>query len=104
MSDLQITIKNNTEVQHYEALVNGEVVGFAEYRPLEHAVMFTHTEVNSSMEGKGVGSTLVRQALEETRASGKWVIPMCPFVVAFIRRHPEYLDAVKPQDRGIFGI
>ena len=66
--------------------------------------MFTHTEVNANMEGKGIGSTLIRQALDETKAAGKWVIPMCPFVVGFIQRHPEYVDSVNPQHRGIFGI
>ncbi|GEM49750.1 N-acetyltransferase [Deinococcus cellulosilyticus NBRC 106333 = KACC 11606] len=102
MSD--ITIRNQTELKHYEAVLNGEVVAFAEYRPLEGAVMFAHTEVNESIEGKGIGSALIRQALDETRAAGKWVIPMCPFVVGFIQRHPEYVEAVNPQHRRIFGI
>lgn len=100
----EVTIQNQPEKQRYEAVLNGQVVGFAEYRPLKEAVMFTHTEVNQNMEGQGVASALIRQALEQTRTDHKWVIPMCPFVVAFIQRHPEYLDTVKPEDRRIFGM
>ena len=100
----EVTVRNQQEKQRFEAVMNGEVVGFAEYRPLEGAVMFTHTEVNAHLEGQGIGGTLVRQALDETRAAHKWVIPMCPFVVAYIQRHPEYLDAVKPEHRRVFGM
>ncbi|WP_034337020.1 GNAT family N-acetyltransferase [Deinococcus misasensis] len=102
MSD--ITVRNQQDKQRYEAILNGEVVGFAEYRPLQQAVMFTHTEVNPGLEGQGIASTLIQTALKETQQAGKWVIPMCPFVVGYIQKHPEHLSAVNPQHRSIFGI
>lgn len=91
--------------QRYAAKLGGKVVGYAEYRPITGAVMFTHTEVDEDMEGQGVGSKLVRAALEDVKARGLMVIPMCPFVAAFIQRHKgEYVDLVHPAHRGIFGL
>ncbi len=54
--------------------------------------MFTHTEVEPAAEGTGVGSTLVRAALDEVRASGRRVVALCPFVKAYVARHAEYQD------------
>ena len=53
-----------------------------------------HTDVAPKWEGKGVGSTLVQGALDDVRARGLKVQPICPFVAAYIRRHPEYQDLV----------
>ncbi|MBB6098822.1 hypothetical protein HNR42_002257 [Deinobacterium chartae] len=97
--------RNNPDLQRYELLEGQEVVGFAEYRPAGSAVMFTHTEIDRRFEGQGLGSTLVRAALEDVRAQGRQVVPMCPFVAAYIGRHrSEYVDLVHPQQRGVFGL
>jgi predicted GNAT family acetyltransferase len=58
------------------------------------AVVLVHTEVSSSSEGHGLGSVLVAGALEDIRARGLRVVPLCPFVSAYIRRHPEYADLI----------
>jgi predicted GNAT family acetyltransferase len=60
------------------------------------------TEVPEALEGQGIGSALARGALDDVRAQGLQVIPLCPFVAAFIRRHPEYLDLVSPVSRRQF--
>ena len=100
-----LVITNNPEKHRYEATLEGEIVAYAEYRTITGAVMFTHTEVNEGLEGKGVGSKLIRYALEDTRAQGLMAIPMCPFVVAFIQRnHDEFINLVHPQQRRIFGL
>lgn len=99
--DLEVT--NDQAAQRYEARL-GEEVAFAEYRPVGDALMFTHTEVPEDLEGQGVGSALVRGALDDARARGLRVIPMCPFVAAFIQRHPDYADLVHPEQRGVFGL
>jgi predicted GNAT family acetyltransferase len=100
-----LTLHNNLERQRYEAKEGTEVVAFAEYRPVANAVMFTHTEVDEKREGQGIGSRLIRFALEEVRAKGQSAIPMCPFVAAFIQRHlDEYLELVHPAHRRIFGL
>jgi uncharacterized protein len=53
-----------------------------------------HTEVEPRLEGQGLGAVLVRGALDDARARGELVVPRCPFVAAFIHRHPEYEDLV----------
>ncbi len=96
---------NQTEQQRYAAWQNNQVVAFAEYRATTGALMLTHTEVNQDLEGQGVGSSLIRFALDDIRNKGLHVVPMCPFVVAFIKRHrTEYLDLVATAHRGVFGL
>jgi uncharacterized protein len=104
MDTANIKVENNTEKQQYEAKVDGKVVAFAEYRPVGQSIMFTHTEVNEDLEGKGVGSQLIRYALEDTKAKGMTAIPMCPFVKIFIQRHKDFIDVVHPSHRKVFGM
>ncbi|RMI08890.1 N-acetyltransferase [Cellulomonas triticagri] len=81
--------------QRFEArLPDGTVVGVAEYRRHDDVVVFTHTEVDPRQEGHGVGTTLVRAALDAVRAAGDRAEPRCPFVRAFVEDHPEYADLV----------
>jgi uncharacterized protein len=104
MDTANITVEDNTEKQQYEAKVDGKVVAFAEYRPIGQSIMFTHTEVNEDLEGKGVGSQLIRYALEDTKAKNMTAIPMCPFVKIFIQRHKDFIDVVHPSHRKVFGM
>ena len=99
----QHEVQNNQEAGRYEVRTAAGMA-FAEYRPVGHSVMFTHTEVPEAMEGQGIGSELVKAALEDVRAQGKRVIPMCPFVAAYIGQHRDYLDLVDPAQRGALGI
>ena len=69
-------------------------VAFAAYLRHGGEIVFTHTEVPPALEGRGVASALARAALDDARRKGLAVIPRCPFVAAFIRRHPEYRDLV----------
>ncbi|MCX7783189.1 MAG: N-acetyltransferase [Meiothermus sp.] len=99
------SLRNNLESRRYEARKGSEVVAFAEYSLVANAVMFTHTEVDEKLEGQGIGSRLIRFALEDVRAKGQSTIPMCPFVAAFIQRHlDDYLELVHPAHRRIFGL
>lgn len=103
MSDTTSRVIDNTDGKRYElALPDG--TAFIEYRPVGNALMLTHTEVPEAMEGRGVGSTLVKFALDDIRGRGLMVIPMCPFVAAYMQRHLEYADLVHPQQRGLFGL
>ncbi|MGC4952891.1 GNAT family N-acetyltransferase [Actinomadura citrea] len=88
-------ITDNAEQGRYEIRVDGDLAGFAEYERGEGAVVFTHTEVDSAFEGKGVGSALARGALDDVRAKGRSVVPLCPFIKKWIGKHPDYQDLVR---------
>jgi predicted GNAT family acetyltransferase len=87
--------------QHHRYLgsVQGQVAAFAAYIPRGRLVVFTHTETDPAFEGQGVATQLVRWALDDVRAQGLTVQAQCPFVQAYIARHPhEYGDLVGPPD------
>lgn len=69
-----------------------EVTAFADYSVQGRLVVITHTEVDPAYEGQGIGSTLVRAALDDIRRQGRRVVPVCPFVRTWIERHPDYAD------------
>ncbi len=83
----------------YEARVGGVLAGWAEYQDAagrggaDHGMrVMTHTEVVPSHEGRGVGSALARTALDDVRARGTRVLALCPFILGWMVRHPEYQD------------
>ena len=81
--------------KRYTATVDGRVAALAEFIPTPELVVFTHTETDPSFEGQGVASQLVRWALDDVRARGLQVLPLCPFVKAYIGKHmDEYGDLV----------
>ena len=88
-----ITVEDNEQRHRYEASLDaGVVAGYAEYRDRGGVRVFTHTEVDDAFEGRGVGSTLARAALDDVRARGLPVRILCPFLTSFIEKHPEYAD------------
>lgn len=89
---------DNPDAGRFEARL-GDVVAVSEYKLASGVMIFTHTEVPQELEGQGVGSALVRGALDHARTNGYRVAPICPFVAAWIRRHPEYGDLLQPQFR-----
>ena len=94
MSDVVVT--DNPAESRYEARIDGELAGVAEYHLTKASIVFTHTEVLDGFEGKGVGSALARTALDDVRAKGeRHVVPVCPFIHGWIDDHPEYADLVR---------
>ncbi|WP_308258650.1 GNAT family N-acetyltransferase [Saccharothrix obliqua] len=84
---MSVTVSDNAAKSRFEVFLDGELGGFAEYDLAPGRITFTHTEV--SVEGKGLGSALVKQALAEVRERDLDVVPQCPFVRAYLERHPE---------------
>lgn len=80
--------------RRYEVRSDGEVAGYAEYILTEGLITFTHTEIDPAFEGKGLGSVLVRGALDDVRTRKLAVLPLCPFVKGWIQRHRDYADLV----------
>jgi predicted GNAT family acetyltransferase len=86
-------VVNAPERQRYEILVDGQLAGFARYRPVEPGVIeIFHTEVDPAFEGRGLGSVLAAGALDDVRARGGRVIATCPFIAAYLKRHTGYAD------------
>jgi uncharacterized protein len=89
-----VTVTDRPEQLRYEIEVDGELAGFLLYRREPGILELVHTDVDPKWEGKGVGAALVQGALDDVRARGLKVRPFCPFVAAYIRRHPAYEDIV----------
>jgi uncharacterized protein len=89
-----IEVRDNTAELRYEARVDGRLAGEIRYRTEPGVIVLVHTDVAPSAEGHGVGSRLVVGALTDIRARGLRVVPVCPFVAAYLRRHPEWADLV----------
>ena len=68
------------------------LLGYAAYQKTDELVVFTHTEVDPSLAGQGVGGVLVKGALDHVRGLGLRVLPVCPFVQSWMGRHLEYAD------------
>jgi predicted GNAT family acetyltransferase len=94
VADVEVT--NNEAENRYEVRVDGELAGAAYYDTADDLIVFTHTEVDDAFEGHGVGSRLARAALDDVRADGRRkVIARCPFIRAWIDRHPDYQDLLE---------
>ncbi|MDT0344494.1 GNAT family N-acetyltransferase [Streptomyces litchfieldiae] len=90
-------VVERVEAAHrYEILVDGERAGLTEYRDRDGQRVFFHTEVGDAFSGRGLAGQLVRQALADTRASGLRVVPACPYVAAFLKRHEEFAGLADP--------
>jgi predicted GNAT family acetyltransferase len=86
--------RNNVEESRYELVLDGDVVGVADYRVTGDTVVFPHTEIRAALRGRGYGEQLVRAALDDVRGDGRTVVPTCWFVAQFIEDNPEYRDLV----------
>ena len=84
---------DNTEDSQYEFKVEGHTPKI-EYIKRNGKIWLTHTEVPTALEGRGIGSALVKAVLEDIRSQQLSLIPLCPFVAAYIKRHPEWNELV----------
>jgi uncharacterized protein len=90
--DMSDVIDNRAD-HRFELEVDGHLA--TEHYKLDGDVItFEHTDVPKELGGKGVGSKLVQGALDQVRAAGLKLIPQCPFVKAWIEKHPDYADLV----------
>jgi len=91
-----LKVENNESKHRFEINLD-EGTAFIQYtKPGEDVYNLYHTEVPPQFAGKGVGSSLAKGTLEYIKAEGKQIIPTCPFVAAYLKKHQEYLDLVKP--------
>jgi uncharacterized protein len=91
---VEVLVRDEPELSRYEARVGQQLAGFADYHRQPGLVTVLHTEIDRVFEGRGVGSALVRGMLDDIRREDAKVLAVCPFVKAFLQRHPEYADLV----------
>lgn len=95
-------VLHNPTARWYEIHVGPDIAGIAVYAPTADGVAFSHTEIEAPFEGQGLGSRLVKAALDDVRAKDLSVTPLCPFVDRYIRNHPEYVPMVAASHRDRF--
>jgi predicted GNAT family acetyltransferase len=90
-------VVRHVEARHrYEILVDSKSAGLTAYRDRDDQRVFYHTEVDDAFAGQGLASVLVQQALTDVRASGKRIVPVCPYVAKFLKKHDEFTDITDP--------
>jgi uncharacterized protein len=94
--------KRNDEARSYDAYVDDQLVGMLAYETAPGRLVLTHTAVLPEYQGHGYGTALVRWVLEDAKASGLTITPICPIVVAFIHKHTEYESLLDPEHRGVY--
>ncbi|MGN9892515.1 GNAT family N-acetyltransferase [Micromonospora sp. L31] len=80
---------------------SGALAGVVTYQLTGTIIAYTHTEVDPQFEGRGVGSTLARAVMDDARARGRTVVPICPFLAEWLGKHPEYDDIVVRSTRKV---
>lgn len=96
MTEIDFVVEDHPDEQRYVARLGERVVGFTEYRWIRGRLVFFHTEVDPAVEGQGIGGRLAAATLDDVRARGMKIAVKCPFITAFLRRHPEYEDLLAP--------
>lgn len=84
-----VVVENNQAAKRFEARVAGDVA-FIQYRYAKGHIVMVHTEVPPSLGGRGLAGKLAHAALEYARTEGLTVVPLCPYVASYIRKHAEY--------------
>ncbi len=87
-------VRDNAERSRYELVVDGKVLGIADYHRVGDAIVIPHSEIDAAHRGQGLGDVLVRGALDDIRRQGLHVVAHCWFVADFISRHAEFNDLV----------
>ena len=95
---MEPTVTDAPDSSRYEIRDGDRLLGVAAYQRDGARTVFTHTEVEDEEEHSGLGSRLVRAALDDVRSSGGTVVPQCSFVAGWIQRHPEYEDLVAARE------
>ena len=98
------TVTDNPEQSRYELRVAGELAGFLTYKRGDEQISLIHTEVEPPFQGRGLATHLARFSLDDARKRGLAVLPFCPYVNSWIKKHPGYDDLVPPDRRAEFGL
>ena len=89
--NMEIEVSENKEKKRFEVSLEGKLA-LIDYIRAEDKMYLTHTEVPSEMEGKGIASSMVKQVFQQIRDENLKLVPLCPFVASYLKRHPEWKD------------
>ena len=90
-------VRDSPEELRYEIRVDERLAGFAQYRLDGGRITIYHAEIDPGYRGRGLGDALAHDTLEDVRSRELVLVPRCPFIASYVRRHPdEYLDLVAP--------
>ena len=102
---MNIAILKNEELNRFEIYSDGALAGFAEFKVSNQMISYTHTEIDPKFGGQGLGSQLIKEALDEALNQNLEVAPYCSFVSAYIKKNSEnYLDLVPKSSRNLFDL
>jgi len=87
-------VRDDPENHRYVLELDGEMAGMAVYHVRGGRYFFVHTEIQPGHEREGLGSVLAQAALDDVRSKGGNIVPICPFVAAWLKRHPDYGDMI----------
>jgi predicted GNAT family acetyltransferase len=103
MPDITPEVRDNPERSRFELWVGDDLAGFLLYQEDARDVLqLVHTEIHPRFEGQGLASALIRTVLDTMRERGRQILPVCPFVKAYLHKHPEYVDLVPENRRRAF--
>lgn len=94
-----VRVVDDPAERRYEAYVGDVLAGWVTYRLVAGRLVFVHTEVDPSFTGRGVGGRLAAGALDDVRSRGLKARAVCPFIAAYLERHPEYGDLIVDDPR-----
>lgn len=87
---------NNEDQKRYEFHIDGHTARVEYILTKDNKIYLTHTEVPRELEGKGIASALVKKVLSEVKNSGRKLVPLCPYVAQYMKKHPEWNELVAP--------
>ena len=86
------------EPDRFTITVDGTIAGFTEIEDQDGQRVFPHTEVDDAFQGRGLATILIGEALQQTRDAGLRIVPVCPMVEAYVKKHPEFDGVVDTAD------
>jgi uncharacterized protein len=95
----EVAVSDVPERSRYEGRVGGELAAYVEYRDEDGQVALVHTITEPAWQGRGIASALAAGVLELVRASGRGLVPYCPFIADYLHRHPDQADLVDEPHR-----
>ncbi len=97
-------VTDNPNESRYELRAGGALAGFVEYHLRDQVISLIHTEVSPGFQGGGLASRLARFGLDDARKRQLAVLPFCPYIQSWLKKHPDYADLVPADRRAEFGL